>query len=219
MRATPAEERASDAVVDQQAAADPAAAALRAVRGLLAPIAAERALEVCDVAWTSEGGARTLRITIERPLPEGTPWRPELGFGVTLEDCAQVSRALSAALDEGDAISFAYQLEVSSPGLDRPLRSASDHRRFVGALAKLKLEAPLPDGQRVLRGILEPARPGEVAILVDGRSITVPLDQVASGQLVFEMPTAAKRAPATRAGGGAAKRADAAKGKSKAGRA
>src|SRR5690606_36210734 len=53
---------------------------LIAVGALLEPIAAERGIEVCDVSWTSEGGGRTLRVTIERPLPEGTAWRPELGF-------------------------------------------------------------------------------------------------------------------------------------------
>lgn len=195
---------------------------LAAIRAAIAPVLRAHAVELADLAWAS---GPTLRVTIERPLPAGTPWRPELGFGVNLDDCAEVSRDVSNALDADEAlIPHAYSLEVSSPGLDRPLHGPTDFTRFIGALAKVKLRAPAADGQRVLRGTLLAAPEGAVALLVDGKRLEAPIDDVAEAQLVFELdqgpkpsgkravtgasaakPKGAKAAPAKRAGGPSAR--------------
>ncbi len=161
---------------------------LATVRSAIDPVLRARAVELADLAWVTEHGALTLRVTIERPLPEGTVWRPELGFGVNLDDCADVSRDISAVLDPiDDQMPEAYALEVSSPGLDRPLYGARDFVRFVGATVKVKLAKPAADGQRLLRGSLLEANAGRIAVLVDGRRIEAPIEDVADANLVFEL--------------------------------
>ena len=86
-----------------------------------------------------------------------------------------------------------YNLEVSSPGIDRPLRSAAEIARFSGRTAKLKLSRPAPDGQRVLRGSLDAAPEGRVAVIVDGKRIEVPYGDVAEANLVFELAAQPKK--------------------------
>jgi ribosome maturation factor RimP len=116
---------------------------------------------------------------------------------VSLDECADVSRDLSVVLDGGaqddasastgpELISCAYQLEVSSPGVERKLRGAHDFDRFVGRLARVKLTSPAPDGQRLLRGRLEAHGEGQVVVRVDGKRIAVPTGQVAEAHLVYE---------------------------------
>ncbi|MFT3768344.1 MAG: hypothetical protein QM820_23090 [Minicystis sp.] len=90
-----------------------------------------------------------------------------------------------------------YNLEVSSPGLDRPLRKEADFARFVGQLAKVKLSRPAPDGQRLLRGPLaalkEGAPEGRIAVIVDGKYIEVPFADVTQANLVYELAPAPKK--------------------------
>ncbi len=177
-----------------------AAAGLAPVRRVVEPVLAAHHVELVELAWVTERAGRTLRVTIERSGVGPTPEEQLLvGFGVSLEDCAEVSRDLSAAFDEADVIPHAYILEVSSPGLDRPLRHVADFRRFVGQLAKVKLRKPAPDGQRVLRGHLRQVT-GEgdaaaVAVEVDRKTIVVPYADVDAANLVYELPTQPKRAP------------------------
>ncbi len=164
---------------------------LARVRALAQPLAAALGVDLADILWTTESGKRTLRVTIERVSVAPNGADAEHGWGVSLEDCADLSRDLSQALDAEDAVPGAFNLEVSSPGLDRPLHAFSDYRRFVGQLAKAKLTRPAPDGQRVLRGTIESADvvAGEerVTIDVDGKPITVPFADVVDGHLVFEL--------------------------------
>ena len=87
-----------------------------------------------------------LRVRIDRPGPAATA-----EDSVSVEDCAHVSRDLSAILDVEDVVPTAYTLEVSSPGLDRPLRRADDYRRFAGRLAKIVMREAV-DGQGFFRG-------------------------------------------------------------------
>jgi len=170
---------------------------LASIRTAIAGVLLEHSVELADLVWTTERSALTLRATIERPLPEGTPWHPELGFGVNLDDCADVSRGISEALDAlDDVMPEAYALEVSSPGLDRSLHGTRDFARFTGSLVKVKLRNPASDGQRLLRGKLVAAPVGTIAVLVDGKRITAPLDEVVFANLVFEMPKGEKSTPA-----------------------
>ena len=114
---------------------------------------------------------RLLRVYIDR---EG---------GVTVDDCEAVSRQVSAVLDVEDPIPGAYTLEVSSPGLDRPLRKAADFARFAGEQAKIELELPI-DGRRRFAGTLKGCEAGEVNIEVDGVLHKLPLGGIGKARLV-----------------------------------
>jgi len=165
---------------------------LASVRALVAPLCVAHGVDLVDIAW----GGRVLRVTIERrdPAVKDDPHGTS-GWGVTLDDCAELSREISRALDaDEEIIPGAYSLEVSSPGLERDLRSEDDFRRFVGFPAKVKLNRPAPDGQRALRGRIEALTgAGATAALrmhVDGKDITVPFDTVTTAHLVYELPVA-----------------------------
>jgi ribosome maturation factor RimP len=94
-----------------------------------------------------------------------------------------VSRDLSAALDVADIIPHAYQLEVSSPGLDRPLRRERDFARFVGESARIRLVEGV-EGRRNFSGTIRGAKDGRVEIECDGRSYQLPIDEIAKANLV-----------------------------------
>lgn len=168
---------------------------LARVREVLGPILAAHGIDLVDVVWSGGPSGRTLRVTIERLAAQikSAP-EEESGFGVSLEDCADISRDFSAALDVDDFIPGAYSLEVSSPGLDRDLRNPDDLRRFAGKRAKLKLRKPAKDGQRLLRGTLEACDDTSVAVRVDGKRLVVPFEDIAEANLVFELPSTPKAA-------------------------
>jgi ribosome maturation factor RimP len=185
------------------------------VRALAAPVCEQAGVDLVDVVWTTEGGARTLRVTIERVAKDGSGPSPDsaVGWGVTLDDCADVSRQLSDVLDSNDAVPGRYNLEVSSPGIERPLATLEDFRRFTGFLAKAKLRRPAPDGQRVLRGRLEAATDAAtVTMRVDGKAITVPIADVVTAHLVYEMPAEKSPSEKQRAPRGAGAKSPKAKG-------
>src|SRR5438094_8235611 len=102
------------------------------VRSMAARVAAGYGLEIFDVQFRREGSGMVLRGRFDRP---GSAASAE--ESVSVEDCAHVSRDLSAILDVEDVVPTAYVLEASSPGLDRPLRGAADYARFAGRRAKL----------------------------------------------------------------------------------
>ncbi|APR81055.1 Hypothetical protein A7982_06402 [Minicystis rosea] len=162
---------------------------LARIREAIGPVLSAHGVSLVDLEWTTERVGWVLRVTIER---EGTT---DQGGGVTLEDCADVSRDVSSVLDTEDLIAPHYNLEVSSPGLDRPLRTPAEFARFVGQTAKVKLSRPAPDGQRVLRGTLDASEgEGRIAVIVDGKRIEVPFADVAQANLVFELAPAPKKA-------------------------
>ena len=112
---------------------------LERVREAAVRVAASYGLDVFDVELRREGGQQVLRVVLDRPGPNRTAEE-----SVSLEDCARVSEELSAILDVEDVVpADRYTLEVSSPGLDRPLRHADDYRRFAGRRAKIVLAEPV----------------------------------------------------------------------------
>src|SRR3954470_1029920 len=102
------------------------------VQLLAARIAESYGLEIFAVQFRREAAGMVLRVQIDRPGPAATA-----EDSVSVEDCAHVSRDLSAVLDVEDIVPIAYTLEVSSPGLDRPLRGIGDYQRFAGRRAKV----------------------------------------------------------------------------------
>ena len=111
---------------------------------------------------------------------------------VSLEDCERVSRDVSAALDVADLIKHAYQLEVSSPGLDRPLRLEPDFSRFAGREARVRLTEGV-EGRRNFSGLLRGAHDGVVEIDCDGRTYHLPIEDVAKANLVPDWDKELKR--------------------------
>ncbi len=112
---------------------------LERVREAATRVAASYGLDIFEVELRREGGQQVLRVVLDRPGPNRTAEE-----SVSLEDCARVSEELSAILDVEDVVpADRYTLEVSSPGLDRPLRDADDYRRFAGRRAKIVLSEPV----------------------------------------------------------------------------
>lgn len=102
--------------------------------------------------------------------------------GVGLEDCAKVSRRVSSLLDVEDPIPGAYDLEVSSPGLNRPLRTLEHYRRFAGEKVKLQTVRPI-EGQRRFKGVLRAVDGTTLQLEVDGEERVIPLDLVERASL------------------------------------
>jgi ribosome maturation factor RimP len=142
---------------------------------LAEPHVRDAGFDLIEVVFGREQSGAVLRLFIDRP--EGS------GGSVTHEDCERVSRDVSAALDVADHIPHAYQLEVSSPGLDRPLRRERDFARFVGESARIRLNDGV-QGRRNFSGTLRAAKDGRVEIACDGRSYELPIDDIARANLV-----------------------------------
>ena len=175
------------------------------------PVVRAHGGEVVDVEWKQEPGGWVLRVFVERlgsadgMCPASAEGRPDVGVGkttenaaVSLELCAGVARDLSPALDVADLIPNRYHLEVSSPGVERALRTAKDYARFAGKKAKVRLREPV-DGQKVLVGILAAdALPAAVTLREGPKTRVIPMDAIASANLVFELGPAPKPGKATK---------------------
>ena len=162
---------------------------LARVREAAERVARSYGLDVFDVQLRREAVGLVLRVIIDRPDP-GQPVPPEED-AVGIEDCQRVSQDLSAILDVeeeelgADALGQAYTLEVSSPGLDRPLRHEADYRRFTGRMAKIVTSEPV-NGQSAFAGRLAGLEEG-VVLLEQGRKIhRVPLAHVKRARLDVE---------------------------------
>ena len=151
------------------------------IRSMAGRVAASYGLEIFDVQFRREAAGMVLRIQIDRPGPAASA-----EDSVSVEDCAKVSRDLSAMLDVEDVVPSAYTLEVSSPGLDRPLRHADDYRRFAGRRAKLVMRQAV-DGQTFFRGTLGGVDDGHVVIDADDkRRHRIPLGVITRANLEVE---------------------------------
>jgi len=127
------------------------------------------------VALVGGAGRPTLQVMAER----------NDGAGMSVDDCAAISEAISAVLDVEDPISSAYTLEVSSPGIDRPLVKKADYERFAGFEAKLETAQPV-DGRKRFRGRLLGAATDAVRMKLDtGEEVELPLDRIAKAKLVL----------------------------------
>jgi ribosome maturation factor RimP len=159
----------------------------------LASLLARQGLELCHVEWKQGRSRGVLTLTIDR---EG---------GITLDHCEEASRAADAFLETVEELSAAYVLEVSSPGLDRPLWTVEDVRRFLGHRARVRLVRPV-DGSANLKGILEAVDGDRVTILDEdqGRRYTVRFGDVKVARLVPDYEQdGAGRAPGRPAAKGA----------------
>ena len=157
------------------------------VRRLLEPVLARDGYELVEVEWDRGGGRWTLRLFVDKAG----------GFG--LDDCQAVSALADPILDVSDLIEPAYDLEVSSPGLERPLRKPADFARFSGQRARLKTfgpvsgTAPGSPARKHWTGILKGFKDGAVEVDVDGTLHRVPHDQIAKANLEYDFEADLRR--------------------------
>jgi ribosome maturation factor RimP len=154
---------------------------LEQLRAIAERVAASRGLDIWDIQSRREGSGHVVRVFIDRPGPAATPEE-----SVSIEDCEQVNREMSTILDVEDPLPFPYTLEISSPGLDRPLRGAADYARFAGRLAKVVVSEPV-DNQKAFDGRLRGVDGDEVLVeSANGRVHRLPLRLIARGRLDVE---------------------------------
>ena len=152
------------------------------VKALVTPIVVAEHLELVDVEFNREGRVHYLRIFIDKP------------GGVTIADCQQVSRECEVVLDVEDVIRTQYVLEVSSPGLDRPLKTKADYQRFQQHLVKIKTFQAIQGRKKFLgylQGMTDELDSGTSPCLVnitllDGEEIQIPYEMIASARLEVE---------------------------------
>lgn len=164
---------------------------LERVRAIADRVSRSYGLDVFDVQLRRESIGWVLRLIIDRPGPADSSPQPAGEDEVGIADCQRVSQDVGAILDvEEDALSEAvyrhpYTLEVSSPGLDRPLRHEADYRRFAGRLAKIVV-AEAVDGQMHFEGRLGGVEDGCVRLTQGRRTHRIPLARIARGRLDVE---------------------------------
>jgi ribosome maturation factor RimP len=151
---------------------------IEVVRDVAGRVASSRGFELVDVEFKRHAAGTLVRLFIDK---EG---------GIGLAELQSVSEEVSAILDAEDPIATSYTLEVSSPGLDRPLRHEGDYRRFTGRLARLSTYEPI-DGRRRFAGRILGVEAGAVGLKLEsegGQVVRLPLKRIAAGRLEVEFP-------------------------------
>jgi ribosome maturation factor RimP len=143
------------------------------VESVAFPVLEEMGLELVEVQYRREQNGWILRLIIDKQE------------GVTLDDCTAVSREVSQLLDIEDFIDQAYNLEISSPGLDRPLKSLADFERFAGRKAKIKILEPSA-GKHVFIGTIKKTVGEAIVLEVGTEEITILFSQVTKARLEVE---------------------------------
>lgn len=135
------------------------------LREVASRVALDYGVELVDLVFRYGAGRTLVRLDIDRPGPQGA----------TLEDCQRVSHAVGVAFEAEDVILASYVLEVSSPGLDRPIKTADDIRRNTGRRIVVETSEPIA-GSRSFRGVLLGSEGGSLKLLADGeQEIRIPL--------------------------------------------
>ena len=147
-------------------------ALVRRVREVTEPLCEAEGFELVHVEFQPEAGGRILRLYIDKP------------GGVTLDDCVNISRQVSDLLDISFEDLGSYNLEVSSPGLERPLGKQSDYDRFKGRMIKIKTSQPI-NGRKNFKGILSGISGGVVSVSIDGQTVVIPYKEISKARLVI----------------------------------
>ena len=140
------------------------------------PLVLENGMELIDVEYVKEGAEWYLRLFLDKEGDEG----------IDLDDCELISRKFSDILEEKDPITQAYRLEVSSPGIERPLKRTKDFQRFQGEKVQVKTFSEV-EGKKQFIGILQETTEETVTLDVDGTSIAIPRKQIGKANLVWEV--------------------------------
>ncbi|ADL07997.1 ribosome maturation factor RimP [Thermosediminibacter oceani] len=133
----------------------------------------DRGFELVDVEFVQEAGSWYLRYYIDKP------------GGITLDDCQEVSEEISRRLDIEDPIPHSYILEVSSPGVERPLKKEKDFLKYIGSEVEIKVFEPIA-GKKAFTGTLIDYKDGSVVLRVDSSIINIPHEKISSAKLKFK---------------------------------
>lgn len=144
---------------------------LEQLHALLAPVVKALGYQCWGIEFLSQGKHSLLRVYIDH------------SSGILVDDCEKVSRQLSGVLDVEDPISSDYTLEVSSPGLDRPLFTLEQYAASVGEQVKIKLRSPF-EGRRNFQGLLRGVEEQDVVVLVDDHEYLLPVDMIDKANIV-----------------------------------
>lgn len=145
---------------------------LKEIQRLIEPVLSEMGIELVDMEFVSGQHRRILRIYADRPT------------GINLDDCAMVSREIGNLLDVKDVLQHHYVLEVSSPGLNRPLKNEKDFLRVVGRKIKVKTAVPL-EGCRNFTGVLRSFDGATLRLKLDDTVVLIPKRDVKKANLMF----------------------------------
>ena len=149
---------------------------LSAVTELVEPALEGMGYELVEVEYLCERGRWVLRLYIDQEK------------GITVDDCAAVSREMGDVLDSRDLIPHGYVLEVSSPGLNRPLRKEKDFEKRIGQKIRVRMATPV-QGRRNFVGTLTGFRDGTLSLDVDRQSFSLPVSEVEKAHLIYEFET------------------------------
>lgn len=144
---------------------------LEQLQALLSPVVEALGYECWGVEFFSQGRHSLLRVYIDHEN------------GILVDDCEKVSRQLSGVLDVEDPISVEYTLEVSSPGMDRPLFTLEQFSRYPGEQVKIKLRSPF-EGRRNFQGILRGVEDQDIVLLVDDHEYLLPVDMIDRASII-----------------------------------
>lgn len=144
---------------------------LATVGKLAEPLCHAEGMELVFIEYQAEPGGTILRLYIDQP------------GGVTLDDCAAISRQLSDLLDVGFESDEPYHLEVSSPGVNRPLGKLADYTRFKGLEARIQVFAPI-DGQKNFKGTLMGVEDSNIMILTNDKTVAIRFDTITKARLI-----------------------------------
>ena len=141
------------------------------VTGLVEPLCDAEGIELVHTEYQMEPGGMVLRLYIDK------------SDGITLDDCADISRQVSDLLDIYIESDHSYRLEVSSPGSNRPLVKPDDFNRFNGQLARIRSSRPI-DGQKNFKGTLAGFEDGHVNLTMEGKSVVIPFENITKARLI-----------------------------------
>ncbi len=144
---------------------------LEQLQALLAPVVEALEYECWGIEFVAQGKHSVLRVYIDH------------ANGILVEDCEKVSRQISGVLDVEDPVSSEYTLEVSSPGMDRPLFTVEQYVKHVGAQVKIKLRGPF-EGRRNFQGLLRGVEEQDVVVQVDDHEYLLPIDLIDKANII-----------------------------------
>lgn len=154
---------------------------LEKVEAAAGPIISNLGYELVDCEFTSDQGRFVLRLYIDK-----------LGGKITIDDCELVSHAVEDAIEVESITDVSYNLEVSSPGLDRPLKKKADFERFAGSEISVRTKEPI-EGRSNYKGILESTAGGDIFMAVDNMSFQIPIGMILKARLVPKFEKGKKR--------------------------
>jgi len=143
---------------------------VNSVKELTEPLLIDSNMELVDIEYKGEGRGRVLRIYIDKKN------------GVTIDDCADISRELSVLLDVNEVIADRYTLEVSSPGLRRPLKKLEDFKKFEGKLVLIRTKESI-NNRKVFKGTLNNCLKDHIVVEIDGVSYEIPFYNIKKANL------------------------------------